>query len=69
VREWGGADRSLRANAYAMEFRDEIALVGLTTPARLRRAAERRRSYRRGVELEGRVAPPRGPLALAAARR
>jgi iron complex outermembrane receptor protein len=54
----------VRANAYAMEFRDEIALVGLTTPLGYDVRRNVGRSYRRGVELEG-AWRPAGPLALA----
>ena len=50
--EWQTRRVSLRANAYAMEFRDEIALVGLTTPLGYDVRRNVGRSYRRGVELE-----------------
>jgi iron complex outermembrane receptor protein len=43
---------SLRANVYAMEFRDEIALVGLTTPLGYDVRRNVGRSFRRGVEAE-----------------
>ncbi len=44
---------TLKANLYAMEFRDEIALTGEQSPLgySLRRNVDR--SYRRGLELEG----------------
>lgn len=44
---------TFKANLYAMEFRDEIALTGEQSPIGydLRRNVDR--SYRRGVELEG----------------
>jgi iron complex outermembrane receptor protein len=62
--EWRGRSVSLRANAYAMEFRDEIALVGLTTPLGYDVRRNVGRSYRRGVELEASWSPVE-PLTLA----
>ena len=50
--EWRAGTVALRANAYAMEFRDEIALVGLTTPLGYDVRRNVGRSYRRGVEAE-----------------
>ena len=63
--EWQGRSLSVRANAYAMEFRDEIALVGLTTPLGYDVRRNVGRSYRRGVELEASWRPIE-PLTLAA---
>ena len=63
--EWQGRRVSLRANAYAMEFRDEIALVGLTTPLGYDVRRNVGRSYRRGVELEASWRPLE-PVTLAA---
>jgi iron complex outermembrane receptor protein len=62
--EWRGRAFSLRANGYAMEFRDEIALVGLTTPLGYDVRRNVGRSYRRGVELEA-TWTPTAPLTLA----
>jgi iron complex outermembrane receptor protein len=62
--EWRGRSLSLRANAYAMEFRDEIALVGLTTPLGYDVRRNVGRSYRRGIELEASWRPVE-PLTLA----
>ena len=50
--EWRGATVQLRANAYAMDFRDEIALTGLATPLGYDVRRNVGRSYRRGVEVE-----------------
>ncbi|GLC27432.1 TonB-dependent receptor [Roseisolibacter agri] len=50
--EWRTGTAALRANAYAMEFRNEIALVGLTTPLGYDVRRNVGRSYRRGVEAE-----------------
>jgi iron complex outermembrane receptor protein len=63
--EWQSRSVSVRANAYAMEFRDEIALVGLTTPLGYDVRRNVGRSHRRGVELEASWRPV-GPLTLAA---
>ncbi len=62
--EWARGALTARANGYAMEFRDEIALVGLTTPLGYDVRRNVGRSYRRGVELEA-AWRPEGPLALA----
>ncbi|MDF1502185.1 TonB-dependent receptor [Roseisolibacter sp. H3M3-2] len=62
---WTRGAGTVRANGYAMEFRDEIALVGLTTPLGYDVRRNVGRSYRRGVELEASWRPA-GPLALAA---
>ncbi|MGZ8411159.1 MAG: TonB-dependent receptor [Gemmatirosa sp.] len=62
--EWQAAAVSLRANAYAMEFRDEIALVGLTTPLGYDVRRNVGRSFRRGVEAEA-TWRPAPTLALA----
>lgn len=50
---WRGARATLTANAFTMEFRDEIAPIGriALTGAPLRRNVPR--SYRRGIELDG----------------
>ncbi|HZF66485.1 MAG TPA: TonB-dependent receptor [Gemmatirosa sp.] len=50
--EWRRGALGVRGNAFAMEFRDEIALVGLTTPLGYDVRRNVGRSYRRGVELE-----------------
>ncbi len=53
---WKGADRSLQATVYSMDFRNDIARIGAPTASGsvLRRNVGA--SYRRGVELEGRMA-------------
>jgi len=57
---WRGARASLTANLFAMEFRDEIALTGALslTGSPLRRNVPE--SYRRGLELDGRLVTRRG---------
>ncbi len=51
---WAGPGRSLQANVYSMDFRDDIARIGppTATGSVLRRNVGS--SYRRGIELDGR---------------
>ncbi len=57
---WRGARASVTANVFAMEFHNEIALIGKLslTGAPLRRNVPE--SYRRGLELEGHLITQRG---------
>lgn len=55
--EWTRGSVALRGNVYAMEFRDEITLVGLTTTLGYDVRQNVGRSYRRGVEVEARWQP------------
>lgn len=59
---WRGGAGSLTVNAFAMEFRNEIAPIGqmALTGAPLRRNVPS--SHRRGVELDGHVALPGGDV-------
>ncbi len=50
-------DLSLHADLYDMEFHDEIALTGALAPTGLPLRTNVARSYRRGVELNGRWKP------------
>ena len=50
--EWRGAASLLKANVYAMEFRNEIASTGELSDIGLLLRRNVDRSYRRGVELE-----------------
>lgn len=73
--ELGGEVRAgalaVRANAYAMEFRNEIGLTGATTPLGYDVRRNFGRSYRRGVELDASLAasPTLTLAATAAASR
>jgi iron complex outermembrane receptor protein len=51
--ETRGRKASLRANVYAMELRDEIALTGELSPIGLLLRRNVDRSFRRGLEVEG----------------
>lgn len=52
---WEGVGRALRANLYSMDFRNDIARIGAPTASGsvLRRNVGA--SYRRGIEVDGRV--------------
>lgn len=69
--DWRRGPLALRANAYAMAFRDEIGLTGETTPLGYDVRRNFGRSTRRGVELEAALAatPTLELAATAAASR
>jgi iron complex outermembrane receptor protein len=50
--DWRGASATLKANVYAMEFRNEIASTGELSDIGLLLRRNVDRSYRRGIELE-----------------
>jgi iron complex outermembrane recepter protein len=56
---WSAAGRSLQANVYSMEFRNDIARIGAPTASGSILRRNIGASYRRGIELDGRwqVAP------------
>ncbi len=66
--DWRQGPLAVRANAFAMEFRDEIGLTGATTPLGYDVRRNFGRSYRRGVEIEAALdASPTLTLAATAA--
>jgi iron complex outermembrane recepter protein len=50
---WRGRRARIEANAFAMEFRNEIARIGVLSPLGAELRSNTPRSYRRGIELEG----------------